>query len=297
MKKALFWLGILLGLQIVIALTLYASNQSQDQTESRPLLSAGTLPERLVIDDGKHRADVAKVNGEWRLPDLDNLPANTSKIEGLLSKLKQTQTRWPQTTTASSHKRFEVAPEQFQRHVSLWQDGSKSVEFYLGTSPGYRQTHLRRADETAVYSVPLQNYDFSSQNEDWLDKRLIAVSAITELNGPDYHLRKTDSDWHLADAGEDELDPDRVQALIRSLENLRVQGIADKPEGDAELVLSVRAGNSDYEFRFWKNGDDHVIQRSDRAQTFTVSKYDYELLIEATRESLLRKPEAENGAG
>ena len=173
-------LTILLIVQVLLVIGLLAYQQnSRVQVNAQPLLSVGIADiDRMVIQDASNKATLQKTGDQWQLPELQQLPVDKQKLDDILQKLDGTKLSWPVTTTASSHERFEVSDSKFQRHIELFQGDSKKAELWLGTSPGFKKIHLRRAGEEQVYAVELTSFEFASEAKDWLPLASLQDRAI-----------------------------------------------------------------------------------------------------------------------
>src|SRR5690606_9433221 len=113
--------------------------------------------DRIVIDDRTNTATLTHAGEGWQLSDLAALPANAPKVNGLLGNLEDLNTRWPVVDSASGRERFEVTEANYQRRLALYQGDKLLGSYYFGTSPGFRQTHVRRDGENDVYAVSFNN--------------------------------------------------------------------------------------------------------------------------------------------
>ena len=306
MTNARLWLTALLVLQLALAAGLMLTRQTADEGGApQPLLPvAASAVDRMVISDGESQATVVRQDGAWFLPDA-RLPASAGKVNDILQRLEETATEWPVTTTESSQTRFEVAEERFQRRVQLFQGDEQVAELYLGTSPGFRKIHLRRAGEDAVYAVNLNTFDLPAGEDAWLDQSLLAVAEPTRIVGPDYTLAESeDGIWTLdggqatADTAMTPLDDDRARQLVSALASLRVQSVADgdpAAETGQGLILVVETADGSYRYHFHQDDDGYYVRRDDREPSFTLSQYDYDRITGVDLAELVRKRE-ETGA-
>lgn len=194
-------LGSLLAIQVVLALSLFVGTQrGGEQASAQPLLAFATNTiDRIVINDATAQTTLALAGDNWQLPEKQ-LPANQSRIHTLLDSLGGLQTRWPVVNSSSGRERFEVADDNYQRKLQLYDGDTLLGEYYFGTSPGFRQTHGRRAGEDAVYALAFNNVDLPIDSNDWLDKTLLGVDMPTQITGPDFTLVQQQEQWQLADA-------------------------------------------------------------------------------------------------
>src|SRR5690606_1126301 len=109
-------------------------------------------------------------------------------------------------------------------------------ELYFGTSPGFRQTHGRRAGEDEVYNLAFNSViDLPSDRNDWLDKSLLQLDGVERLEGAAYALRKDGEAWALEHAAEAQtLDQEKARSLASALPSLRVLRILDSEPSPAE---------------------------------------------------------------
>jgi len=281
-----------LVVQIVLAGGIYFGSRtpSAEQTQMALLSADKSRINRITIDEGDDRQTVlSKVDGTWQLPGYHQLPANQSKVDELIARLETTNSGWPVATTESSRHRFKVGDEDFQKKVILSNGDDALLTLYLGTSPGFRQLHIRKAGEDEVYAVKLNSYDFPSQNADWLDKTLLQPEGdIAGLKGPDFSLDKQNDSWQLAE-GTGEVIKEEINKITGTLKRLTVQGVEDKPVDKSSYELSVTAAGNTHLYRFFKEGSDHYLSRDDYAEVFKINKSDYEQITGLSATQLVKK--------
>jgi len=196
---------------------------------------------RIVLDDGKSgKVTLSKVDGHWQLPDYYKLPASQPNVERMLTSLATTKSGWPVATTTAGIKRFEVGDDHYQTRITLANDDKTLETLYLGTSPGFRQLHLRRDDEDKVYTVKLNSYDFPLKGKDWFDKALLQPQAdIAELQGPDFTVDKQGDEWKLAGDAE-QVQKAEIDKLVNAVSHLDVQYAADTKASDKSYALTIK---------------------------------------------------------
>ncbi len=297
MKGKHYWLAGLLAAQLVLALVIFRGDATRDRAAQRqPLLPvAATDVDRIVISHGDERAELVRDGTRWQLPALAGLPAAAAKVNEELGRIAAIETLWPVADTAGSHARFEVAEEGAQRHLQLYRGDALVADFYLGTSPGFRKVHLRRAGEEPVYAAGLSVNDLPARSADWLDRSLLAVADPTRIAGRDYTLvRSAQDQWALASppaSGQPPpaaLDETRARQLVNALANLQVQAVADEPAqpGDA-VVLQVESPDGHFGFSFYGVGEQYYVRRSDIDRLFSLSRYDYDRIAGVGLEQLV----------
>jgi hypothetical protein len=286
-----------LVVQIIIAGGIYISNQAPaaEQMHMALLSTDSNTIDRITIDEGDDKHTVlSKVDGIWQLPDYHQLPASRSKVDEILAKLESTHSGWPVATTASSRERFQVADKNYQKKISVGKGDDALQTLYLGTSPGFRQLHVRRAGEDEVYVVKLNSYEFPSQHTSWLDTALLQPGGdITSLQGSDFVLNKQGDGWQLAE-GDGEAVKQEIDKLINSLARVSVQGVAEKTLDNTDYVLTVKAAGNTLQYRLFKDGNDHYISRNDYVQTFKINQSDYEKITGQNVTQLVKRIDVED---
>lgn len=290
---------LLLVVQVLLAIGIYAyQRNAQPQLDARALLDFNLdNVDKLVISDASNSATLAKSADAWQLAELHQLPVETQKLDGLLDKLNGTRLTWPVTTTESSHERFEVTDGKFQRRVGFFTGDKKLGEIFLGTSPGFKKVHLRRAGEKAVYAVELSSFEFSTTDKDWLETELLAAKQPRQIRGSDYQLQQEGDNWRFADDASAKVDNNKARALVDALSGFMVQEVAvGKPEGEA-IRLEVNTAAGEWQYEFIKADDDYFVRRNDRDLFFKVSAYEFERIAQIKKADLLEPvTPAEDGA-
>jgi hypothetical protein len=285
-------LTILLIVQVLLVLGLFAyQKNSRVQVAAQPLLAVGIADiDRIVIRDANNKATLQKTGEQWQLPELQQLPVDKQRLDDILQKLEGTKLTWPVTTTASSHERFEVTNSKFQRHIEVFQGDNKKAELWLGTSPGFKKIHLRRAGEDQVYAVELTSFEFATEAKDWLQKDLLAVKDISMINANDYTLQKTTDSWGFVPANQDEstdkVDPNKVTELVSGFNNLHIQEVVTQaPQGETTTV-TVKSAAGEFQYDFIKTESDYFVKRNDRDTYFKLSQYEFERVAARTKADL-----------
>jgi len=286
MKKLQRWLGSLLVLQLVIASVFFIEGRSgHADFKPEPLLSFNKdKVNKIRVSSGSAKVTLVKDKGQWTLPELNSLPVSKNKLNTALQNLQGLSSNWPVTTTGSSHERFEVSENKFQRKIDLYRDEALAGELFIGSSPGFKKVHVRPAGENNVYALLLSAYDFPTKPIDWLDKNLLSAKKITTIKGPDYALRKVDEKWQIADGIESSktmaINRDKADQLSQALTSLSVMGLADKaPEFSAEKVVTIEvSGEDNWQYQFLEKEGKYYVKRGDIAQIFTLNQHEYQRL-------------------
>ena len=297
MTKLQKWLSGLLAIQLLLAAgLLWDSYRDQQGSEPQALLAINAEQiDRIQISDGDNSVSLQQSGQQWLLPD-DNLPATETKVSSTLDSLAAVSFVWPVSTSDSSHQRFEVEDDNFQRDVKLYSGDQLVAHLLVGTSPGFRKVHVRRAEDNAVYAVNLNSFDFPATAADWLDTALLTIDDANLISGADYTIKKVGDAWQFdldANLGEDSapaVNADKAQQLVTALGNFRVQDKADVVPSGEPVVLEVTSANEKKRLEFFQQDDKYYLRRDDRDMIFTINKYDFERLAEIRREDLQAVP-------
>ncbi len=281
-------LSLLLALQLIVLGGILVWQQRVMSKPPANLLSVDSakVDGLEIIDDKAQKLTLHKGASGWLLPGAKGLPADNNKVGELLDKLIAVQVPWPVATSAESAKRFEVAPDKFQREIKLMDHDQVVGDVYLGTSPGFKKVHARRADGNDIYAISFANYEATARADDWLDKELLKPSGdITTLTRPDHWiLQHKDAVWTLDGMAPDQkLQQDAVTELVNKVANLRVMGVSDAPDPTGQPVLSLNAttknGEFDYQFYQPTPKGDFIVTRKGQAGAFKLAAYVGEPLI------------------
>lgn len=300
MKKKIPLLAGVLVLQLVVTLSVFLSEgNSSDNFSSEPLMSfeAAQL-DKLIVSDGESEVVLSKKGEQWQLSGT-GLPVAKDKLDRLLKKLKGLKTTWPVTTTPSSHERFEVSDNKVRRKISLYQGDKAVAELYVGTSPGFKKSHVRVDDQDKVYALEFNAYDAPATTKEWLEKSLLAVKSVTKIKGKDYSLSKEGELWIIDPVQEGrEINIDKVNDLVKAVVAFQILDVASStPEFTEEKRTEIQVDNgSSYSIFLMEEEAMYYVKRTGFDQIFTLSKYEYERLTKPNLESLTTEITAEDAA-
>ena len=290
-------LGALLAVQIVVVGVLLAA-RSGGIEEPEPFLAfdVGAVDSLSVSnDDGS--VTVSKVDGAWQLP--SGVPAASVKVDSVVEKLGDASPGWPVANTQSTRERFEVTEDNHQRHVTLKAGAETVVDIYLGTSPGYRKTHARRADDDDVYAIPFSNYEAGVKASDWLDKSLLRpegeLTALQRLDA--FELTKQEAGWVSRDGAD--LDQAKVAALAGRFSGLSAVDVSDSvlpAQPMAVFAIGDGEGVQTLSLYALEDGQKYVATSDRVTGAYQVSKYIAEQMDKTLADLMPDPPEAESGA-
>lgn len=290
----------LLAIQLIIIAGLwwYAQEQSDNNLPQALLDINWENVDKVTITSETGKISLGQNQNmdddEWQLL-ADRLPAQSGKVNDLLEKLAQLQVKWPVASHQTSHSRFEVDQENAQRRIALHSGENLLGEILIGSSPGLKQLHIRKGGSDQVYVVELELADIPPKTTDWLDRSLLAAKAIDRIEGDDFALVQTGSNWQLSRKGPSILanqdgpvakNQQKIENLISSLKELRVTGLVkDKPDlvQSPAIKLEVTSGDNIWRYTFHEYNGQHFVQRSDNGFLFTLLKSDFEKIAQASR--------------
>lgn len=272
-----------LALQLTVSAGMYYShspNAGDMIAKSLLMQDLQSIHRINIVDSDSQELELVLMNDKWMLPDYHQLPANQTSVRNMLNLLANTKSTWPVTTTASSHQRFKVADDDFHKKIVLTTDTDAEQIIYLGTSPGFRQLHVRRKGEDEVYALKLNNHDFPAKSPELMDRTVLQPPGPVEtLRGPDYAMSKQQDSWEPQN-NEGEAIQDTVNELASTLARLRVQE-AEKLPADINnaYVLNVKTAQEEYRYSLFAREDRYYIHRDDYPLAFGISKTEYDKII------------------
>ena len=285
----------LLVLQLGVAVSMHQAKQSvQNEQFNQPILDFKQASvDKISIDDGQgQQCVISRSDNQWRLDNYFRLPADSAKIKRVLERLGQNESGWPVATTESSRLRFKVADNDYRKKLKLTTDVGEQA-LYLGVSPGFRQINVRRQGEEQVYSVKLNDYEFSLKDADWLDKTLLQVKDdLSSLQGNGFSLKKDQGKWMLENT-EAETDSKAVEKLATTLTHLRVLSAEQQEVQKDAVELKLGAGGRELQYQLFKTEKDYFIKRNDYEPVFKISQADYQELVVARASQFVIKPDTD----
>lgn len=180
MKRTIQILVLLFIVQVGFAIGInFYQPQNSDSTGNDKLVAAKTDNiDHVTIEDSEGaKVVLVKTGTDWKLPDQSNFPADSNKVDGLISKLSGLHEGLPIATSSGAVKRFKLAKDDFERRITLAKGDATKAVLYFGTSQGTHQIHARRDDQNEVYAVTMGSYDAPAKADDWIDSTALQISA------------------------------------------------------------------------------------------------------------------------
>jgi len=263
----------------------------------------------LRIADGQgNEVALRKMTGEWVLPQAGDYPAQADSVQSVLEKLLAVDTQRLVTRTAASHKRLQVAADDFNRKVELeGADGARHT-LYLGSSPSYGAIHVRLEGRDEAYLTnSVTQYELGATASSWVDTLYLEVaqdevlSARLENKQGTFEFAKDEQgNWTLADLqiGE-QLDTAEINSVVNratSLSMLEPLGQDKLPEygmDNPSAVLTLRKESEQITVTVGAQDPDdlsYTIRASTSPYYVRVSEYTVRAMVEDGREDFLQPP-------
>lgn len=304
MNRLVKLLSAVLALQVLITGWIFWPQQQvlQDDAQTALVTMDASSIERLVISDLENSVVIQRQGERWVLPEYHHLPADPDKLTTLLETLPGLQQGWPVAQTEAAALRFEVAADNYQRKLEWVAGGEVVATVYLGTAPGFRKVHARRAGSSDIYAITFNAFDAPAEQGQWFDQTLLQLVDIDRIKGLDYELERSAEGWR----GKDGSEPlgTATDALVNGLESLRVAGVVSLEtaailrETVVPATLVADAGGARYEYRLFQIDDNYYIKRSDINIYFSLSALDFDRLNAVNAASLFAAtPAAEAAMG
>ena len=233
---------------------------------------------------------------------MADFPADGTKVSGLLSKLAGLKKGWPVASTSDAAKRFKVTEETHERRILLKSGGSAAGEILVGTSPTFRQAHVRAANDGNIYSAAFALYDAGSRGEEWMDRSLMNLpqDKIASIGIGGVTLERKDGKFALAGLAEGEKQDDTaIYRLVGALTYPAFDAVVGKgPDALAKLdpasfeVTIKKADGSATVLKYKQEaaGGAYLFASSSNGYVFRVSAASIEPIVKAKRETLIQAP-------
>lgn len=317
MKRLILICAVLVLVQSGLAVLTHVNRQGdQTRTDKGPLLTlSGAEVNELRLEDGEGRTLLLKKDKErWMLPESASFPADTDRVQELIDRLAGTERGWPEATTSEAAGRFKVAPDRFERKLTLGKDGKSLAVVYFGTSPGLRKIYMRVDGDPEIQTLALPQHELEVTVDNWIDTGVLHLKPeqVARVELPGLHLKRTPDGLQPADLRPDEeVVSERRDLLVKQLTGLTITailGAENKPEYGLDTpvlryTVELEGGVTvDYLFGQPPQPDKaagpdatlsmaetpFVLKVSNQEQLFRVDGWQVEEIRNATRAALVR---------
>jgi hypothetical protein len=225
-------LGIALVVQIILVALVFLPRIIPASAESAPLfgdLTTDTISGLAVQDEAGNRVELVK--GEtWTVAGTDGFPADAVKIDGFLTKVVGVTTNPLVTRTSASHKRLQVADDEFARRIDLTlADGSTRTLFIGSSASG--GSHVRAGGQDDVYLArDLNSFDAGATAASWIDATYFSVAqdqvtalTLDNANGTFEFEKDASGNWTMSGLAADEVfNANNLTSLLSRIASLRM---------------------------------------------------------------------------
>lgn len=303
-------LTAILVVQIVLAGAIFWPRTVASGVESGPLLAdfqAGEVTRLTISDADGNQITLARSGEAWVLPEADEFPADGEKIEPLLENIEAIQTNRLVTRTDASHRRLQVADDDFNRRLELSLSDGRSHQLYLGSSAGASATHVRSDDNPEVFLTgDLTSWDANPQASAWIDTLYFTVPqtatlALTLENGNGtFEFEKEDETWTMLGLAEDEtLNQSEVTRLVNQASSVRMTeplGHEAQPAFGLDnplATITLETEDETYTLRVGAQNEadnSYVMSSSTSPYYVRVAQFTGDAFVTPTRDSFLTPP-------
>jgi hypothetical protein len=244
--------------------------------------TSSAIDELKISDEFDNETVLVRSGTQWLIPNLENLPADSTRVNSFLDTISAFDASWPIGQSASARQRFQVSRHFYQRRLSLMSEGAKLGTIYLGTSPGFRKVHARRENQDEIYSIGLSNFEVPAVDGGWLDPKLLQIRSPLGIDADLYSLRYEDGLWLSGGGGSPVME--EVETLTTALRTVQVEGVADRDTQrslaalEPELILKIQSLTGEKTLELSTLGNEHFIYSSEYLQFFKLSIYDFDRL-------------------
>ncbi len=300
MQKMIITAMVVLLAQVGLSLAFYmgAKDRNAGTPDTLFLTFSPDEVQTLAITNGEGKGVVLeKKKDGWIVPAHFSAPVNLNKVTSLLDKLAGIKQGFVVATSKEAAQRFKVDSKSFENHVVLKGVDKPLADFYVGTSPAFRQVHARREGSDDIVAIPLSSFELESTADKWLDTSvaMIKEDELTGLTFDQFNLKKADKDWQLEGIKADEkLNGKEVDTLVSNARNLIVQDVLDpaKVAGSFDKptfhFTAVKKAGKKVDYLFAKGEkDSYVLKMSDRDLYLKVHAIPVEAMQKVTRDKLV----------
>lgn len=304
--------GVLVVQALLAVVVFWPRSSAAAAAELFPDLETASITKITFADNEGSRVELARQGEGWVVASGADYPADGTKIEPVLDKLVALQGNRLVARTATSHKRLQVAEDDFLRKVQVTTDSGKTYTLYMGSSPTAQTTHVRVDGQDETYLVNNFNiWEMSQMTTSWidtaytdLDQTTITAVSLQNSNGTFTFSKGADDSWTMDGLAEGEtLNQNSVSTLLSRISGLHLTqplGTTELPEYEldnpqAKLVVTTDADNATHTYTLLvgaQNPDDdtYTVKWSEADYYVSVSSFSVSNMISNGRTDFLVVP-------
>ncbi len=301
MNRVITVLAALLGVQLILTawLGLREADSARLSTDERLVPVDTARFDRLVIEEpNQPPLELVKMDGQWRIPGLHDFPADAARVTRFVETVTALPRGWPVATSAEAAERFKTTDAAFTRRITFGAADAVLAKLYLGTSPGFRQSHARVDGDDDVYVVNLNPVEATTRADDWIDRAVIKqdLAKVEQATLHELQLLRKDNAWTLQPLNEGETaNATAIEQLVRQMADLpifEVLGVEEKPEyglKEPALEYTLTVGGQPVTYRFGKpkNASHYVLKTSTLPFYFRIAEFPVKRVADQKREALV----------
>ena len=227
MKRNIQILSILLVLQIGLTAIVFRPRSADTSEVGEALLAdlAGETIQQITIEDGDgDLITLTRSEDGWVLPDVDDFPAVSEKIDTLIAGLIEVTSDRLITQTESSHRQLKVAADEFERRIELSSGNTSLRVIYIGSSPSFGSAHIRLEGEVETYLTgSIASHQANADAASWVDTAYHSVTTeeiqaihLENANGAWDFEKDDEGSWSLVDLA---ADMEFLSSAVSTIEN------------------------------------------------------------------------------
>lgn len=318
MKTMNQMLGLLLVLQAGVAVVTWSSKRVVE-VEARNLVGFGPddvaevtisrMPGELKTDDGPS-ITIKRVDGGWVMPQADDFPLDTGKVNDMLGRLTLAKIRRPVASKPENHNALQVGPQAYDKLIRLVTRDGQTVTIYAGNAKG-QSMHARFDGQDEVYLARgVQAWNLSHQIDDYADTDYVRIENATEIRVLNQHgaidaQQNEDGTWSVAQLPPGSpVDLARVRSLVRAAQTIKINqpaGRALKPEfglgQNARATVFLKGPNGSVSYAVGAQTDRYVyIKAEGKDFVALVYKFNASAVLKTRASDLVDQTKLEKGA-
>jgi hypothetical protein len=273
-----------------------------------PDLETEDIVALTITDPDGNQIELRKEGEAWVLPDAEGFPAEEEKITPVLEQITSLTSSRLVTRTPGSHKRLQVAADDFVRRFDFETADGAQRAVLMGSAPQYGATHFRVEGQDKTYlTADFSTWDTRADAAAWIDTTYVALEeaevqrmTLDNASGSLTFTRDEDDNWTMEGLGVDEtLDQAKVDSVLRKAASITMKsplGKEEQPEygmdrpnavvelETAEATITIHVGALDPE------DETYVVGSSESPYYVQVAQYSVQDLVQKDREGFLQLP-------
>lgn len=309
MKRHIQILSVLLILQIGLTAIVFWP-RSSDSSEAGEALLAGLTSEDIkqinIVDGDGDSITLARSEEGWVLPDRDDFPAVTEKVDTLINGLMEITTDRLIARSDSSHRQLKVATDEFERKIELSSGDATLRTIYIGSSPSFGSAHVRLAGDVETYLTgSIAAHQANADAASWVDTAYHSVPQeeilgirLKNVNGAWEFKKDDEGNWNLVGLVEGEqLNASSISTLESRAASINLSeplGLEDSSAyGLAEPLATLVVETEEKTITlhvgaFDEESSSYVLKSSESPYYVRVSEFTAKSLVENTREDFVQ---------